>query len=60
MTPKFAQNPALSEQLCTTDGPIMELNWSSNTYWGADVDTGEGKNKLGRIFMDVRDTLQAM
>jgi ribA/ribD-fused uncharacterized protein len=58
VTAKFAQHPALADRLCTTEGPIVELNWWGDTYWGADLDTGEGKNMLGRILMGVRDTLR--
>jgi ribA/ribD-fused uncharacterized protein len=58
VTAKFAQHPALADRLCATEGPIGELNWWGDTYWGADLDSGEGKNMLGRILMGVRDTLR--
>ncbi|MFC7074690.1 NADAR family protein [Halovenus rubra] len=61
VTAKFAQNPELRERLLKTgDELLVELNWWDDTYWGADSDTGEGKNMLGRILMEVRSSLQSL
>lgn len=42
--------------LDTGDEPIIE-NAPSDYYWGCGAD-GTGKNRLGEILMDVRDTLR--
>lgn len=59
VTAKFGQNPEYRERLLETGGtPLVELNTWDDTYWGADVDTGEGLNMLGRILMGVRSSLR--
>lgn len=61
VTAKFAQNPELRERLLDTEDQLLvELNWWNDTYWGADSKTGEGKNMLGRILMEVRSSLQTL
>ncbi|MBO5435308.1 NADAR family protein [bacterium] len=54
---KFAQNPALAEQLIATgDEELIEGNdWGDKT-WG--MVNGEGQNLLGKILMQVRDELR--
>ena len=59
VTAKFSQNPEIRESLLATgEKPLVELNSWGDTYWGADVDTGKGKNMLGRILMGVRSSLR--
>lgn len=53
---KFSQNPQLAAQLLSTgDRPLVEGNTWKDTYWGVDLETGEGENHLGRILMAVRE-----
>ena len=55
---KFAQHPELAERLVATGTlPLVEGNAWHDVYWGADVNTGEGENHLGKILMKVRDEL---
>ncbi len=61
VTAKFAQNPELRENLLETDDNLLvELNHWGDTYWGADSQSGEGKNMLGRILMEVRSSIRAI
>lgn len=53
---KFTQNPVLGNMLVDTyDDVIIEENHWNDTFWG--VCNGKGENHLGKILMDVRDTL---
>lgn len=53
---KFTQNLDLSEKLLSTgEQEIVEGNTWGDTYWG--VCNGNGKNKLGKILMSVREHL---
>jgi ribA/ribD-fused uncharacterized protein len=55
---KFA-NPTLKEQLLDTgDDLIQEGNTWGDTFWGVDLETGAGKNLLGKIIMKVREELK--
>jgi ribA/ribD-fused uncharacterized protein len=59
VTAKFSQNPDDRERLLATgEKPLVELNSWGDTYWGADIETGEGLNMLGRILMSVRSALR--
>lgn len=54
---KFTQNKKLKEALIATgDEYLEEGNTWGDTYWG--VSRGKGKNKLGKILMQVRDELK--
>lgn len=54
---KFAQNPDLMNKLFQTGNKILvEGNTWNDKEWG--VCDGEGKNKLGKILMDVRGYLR--
>ena len=56
---KFTQNPALAAKLLATgEKPLEEGNTWGDTFWGIDVNTGEGENNLGKILMKVRDELR--
>ncbi len=53
------QNQELREKLLATeDEYIQEGNDWGDTFWGVDINTGEGKNMLGKIIMEVRDDLR--
>jgi ribA/ribD-fused uncharacterized protein len=59
VTAKFSQNPEYREQLLETgDQTLVELNSWGDTYWGADINSGEGRNMLGRVLMGVRSSLR--
>lgn len=54
---KFTQNPELKVKLLETGNrELIEGNAWNDTYWG--VCNGYGKNKLGRILMQIRDELR--
>lgn len=55
---KFIQNPNLQKKLLDTSTQMLvEGNTWHDTYWGIDLKTGEGQNKLGKILMDIRNEL---
>lgn len=57
---KFARSAPLAKQLLDTGNrTLYEGNEWGDTYWGVDLTTGVGQNKLGLILMSVRATLQA-
>lgn len=56
---KFTQNIGLKEQLLETkDAVLIEGNWWGDDFWGVDIESGFGLNRLGLILMKVRDSLQ--
>jgi predicted NAD-dependent protein-ADP-ribosyltransferase YbiA (DUF1768 family) len=65
---KFMENPSLMQQLLSVSGEIIEENRWGDKYWGMcqkldhvedqsrrPVYVLEGKNKLGKILMSIRD-----
>ena len=55
---KFSQNPALLQRLIDTgDIELTEGNRWHDTYWGVDLATGKGENRLGDILMKIRSEL---
>ena len=52
---KFTQNPELLKRLKQIEGPISEENTWGDTFWG--ICEGKGENNLGKILMEVRDSL---
>lgn len=55
---KFSQNPDIARQLIDTgDMELVEGNRWHDTYWGVDVFTGKGENRLGKLLMKVRAAL---
>ncbi len=55
---KFTQNEGLKQQLLATGNMILEEgNTWHDTFWGIDLNTGEGENHLGKILMKVRAEL---
>ena len=52
------QQPDLAEKLVATGtAQLEEGNLWNDTYWGVNLHTGQGQNKLGYILMAVRDDL---
>lgn len=52
-------NDELADLLINTgDAVLEETNHWGDTYWGVDSETGEGKNKLGKILMIVRAVIK--
>ena len=55
---KFVQNPDLLQRLIDTgDMELQEGNNWHDTYWGVDLSSGKGKNRLGTILMKIRSEL---
>jgi ribA/ribD-fused uncharacterized protein len=54
---KFSKNQDLARRLIETEGELVENNTWGDKFWG--VCRGVGKNHLGRILMDERESLQA-
>lgn len=58
------KNPTLSELLLSTgDKDLIEGNWWHDNEWGqctCDKCKGKGKNKLGKILMEVRNELRGI
>lgn len=58
---KFIQDQNLAGQLLATgDNELVEGNTWGDQYWGVDLCTMQGKNKLGQMLMKVRDELKAL
>ncbi len=57
LTQKFNQEPYKTLLLNTNQDYIQEGNWWGDTYWGVDLKTGVGFNKLGEMIMKVRYNL---
>lgn len=56
---KFTRNPELKKKLLETGNEeLIEGNWWGDVYWGVDIKTGKGQNKLGKILMKVREELK--
>ena len=57
---KFREHADLRRMLLSTgDALLVEGNHWGDDFWGVDERTNEGANHLGRILMDLRDTLRA-
>lgn len=56
---KFSTHKGLQKKLIGTYPMyLQEGNMWGDTFWGVDLRTGEGKNKLGKILMRVREELR--
>ena len=56
LTAKFLQNPDLRARLIATgDAELIEGNHWGDTFWG--VCKGQGKNILGKLLMELRQSL---
>ena len=54
---KFSQNPELkSKLLATGNAQLIEGNSWNDTFWG--VCKGVGKNHLGKLLMEIRNSLK--
>ena len=55
---KFKTHNELAQKLIATgDEELINVNTWRDSYWG--ISNGSGKNKLGRILMEIRDELTA-
>lgn len=53
---KFNSRIFLRDKLVETKGIILiEYNTWNDKYWGVDINTGEGQNKLGKLLMIIRN-----
>ncbi len=55
---KFAQDPYKSKLLKTGNERIQEGNYWNDRFWGVCLKTNRGKNHLGRLIMNIRNTLK--
>ena len=56
---KFTQNEDLKTLLLNTgNSQLIEGNSWHDTFWGVDINTGQGENKLGILLMTIRDVLR--
>lgn len=57
---KFSdENPKLKHKLLSTGNvEIQEGNWWRDAYWGVDLKTGYGLNRLGKLIMQVREEIR--
>lgn len=55
---KFSQEPFRSMLLETGETYIQEGNFWGDTFWGVDIETGEGRNILGQLIMEIRAALK--
>lgn len=54
---KFTNNPQLKQMLLDTEDALLEEgNTWEDTYWG--ICNGIGENNLGKILMEIRDSLK--
>lgn len=55
---KFTQHPVLGEALLATGSrELREGNAWGDVYWGVNLNTGEGRNQLGKTLMRIREEL---
>lgn len=58
LSAKFDQNKELAQQLIDTGNEeLQEGNYWGDVYWGINLKTGKGKNKLGKFLMQIREEL---
>lgn len=55
---KFQQEPFKTLLISTGDRHIQEGNWWNDTFWGVNLKTGQGRNVLGLLLMEIRGVLQ--
>lgn len=55
---KYRQEPFKSKLLATGDAYLEEGNWWHDRFWGCDIKTREGENNLGKIIMEIRESLR--
>lgn len=54
---KYSQEPFRTQLIETGDILIQEGNTWNDQEWGVNIDTGEGKNILGKMIMKIRKDL---
>ena len=53
------ENAAIKELLMATeDAWLEEGNLWGDTFWGVDLDTGKGDNRLGKLLMEIREAIR--
>lgn len=57
LTAKFSQYESLKELLLSTNDSILIEHTNNDSYWG-DGGNGTGKNMLGKLLMEVRETFK--
>ena len=55
---KFSQEPYKQLLLDTKNEEIQEGNYWGDDYWGVNLKTGKGQNKLGKIIMRIRNDIK--
>jgi len=56
---KFYVYPSMQKMLLDTgDEELVEGNTWGDRYWGVDVRTGIGENKLGKMLMQIREEIK--
>ncbi len=55
---KYNQEPFKTKLLETGDDYIQEGNTWNDTFWGVDIDSGKGKNVLGKLIMKIREKIR--
>lgn len=51
---KFSQPRYKNLLINTGTKDLIEGNFHNDTYWGVNIESGKGKNKLGNMIMDIR------
>lgn len=55
---KFKNVELRKKLLATGDQLLIEGNYWNDKYWGVDLKSGEGENRLGKILMKVRKDIR--
>lgn len=56
---KFTSNPLMGAMLLTEPAPrLIEHNTWGDSYWGVDLRTRQGENRLGKLLMVLRNHLR--
>ena len=55
---KFSNEYLKNKLLSTGDAVLIEGNYWNDRFWGVDLKSGLGENRLGKILMKVRDELR--
>lgn len=56
---KFRQEPYKTMLIETGNAFIQEGNFWGDTFWGVDLNSKQGENRLGKMIMEIREKLQA-
>lgn len=55
---KYRQEPYRTLLIETDDVFIQEGNYWGDTFWGVDLNTNTGDNRLGKLIMEIRENLK--